>query len=97
MEILDYIPTYPNEPITRQELCTLTGLTDRKIRLEIQKAKEEKPIVNVGQGYYIATDPNDRNLQQYVRQELHRGREVFRSVQACRMLALEDTNQERIF
>ena len=97
LDILDYIPTYPKEPITRESLVAITGLDDRAVRNAIAKAKEEKPIVNVGKGYYIATDPDDPNLKQYIYQEIHRGREVFKGIMACRMLAAEDTRQESLF
>lgn len=94
IDITDYIT---ETPISREELCALTGLTDRQVRHEIQKAKLEMPIINVGTGYYKPTSPNDPNLKQYVFQEMHRAKEIFRGLMACRMLLNEDTNQERLF
>lgn len=98
MDILNFIPKGREKaPISRNELCLLTGWEDRAVRNAIHKAKEAAPIVNVGSGYYVATDPNDPNLKQYVYQEISRGREVFKGIIACRMLMNEDTNQERLF
>ena len=94
MNITDYIS---DTPISRQELCALTGLSDRKVRAEIAKAKLETPICNIGEGYFIPDNPDDPRLRQYIFQEIHRGREVFKGIMACRMLMNEDTRQERIF
>lgn len=94
MNIVDFIPKAPCEPISRLDLSILTGLPDRALRREIANAKLEVPIVNVGGGYYIATDPNDKNLVHYIMQETSRAIEVFNGIKACRKLARIDVNQE---
>lgn len=93
MNITDYIS---ETPISRQELCTLTGMGDRQVRLAIQKAKETTPICNIGDGYFVPSSPNDPRLRQYVFQEMSRGKQIFRGIMACRVLMNEDTNQERL-
>lgn len=81
IEILDYIPIGRNNAISRQRLCCLTGLSDRKLRLYIHLARREMPILNMqdGKGYFIP-DMNDeediRLLKRYVRQEESRLKQI---------------------
>jgi hypothetical protein len=55
ISILDYIPTGQANAITRHKLHQLTGLRDRTIRKEIEKARASgNIIINLqdGKGYY---------------------------------------------
>lgn len=94
--VIDHIPYFPNTPISRERLAQVTGLSDRAIRSEIQSAKMMFPIVNVGGGYYIATEPDDPNLVLYIRQEMHRIREISRGLKTHKALNRIDTQQQKI-
>jgi hypothetical protein len=44
--IIDYIPEGKENAITRERLCAVTGLPDRKLREEIEQARRRgEPIV----------------------------------------------------
>lgn len=45
MDITNYIPYGKNNAVTRQKLCEITGLTDRKVRELIEKARHEGYII----------------------------------------------------
>ena len=50
-----------NKPITRAELCNITGLSDRIVRRIIADLREEGNwIVNRGNGYYRGRSESDR-------------------------------------
>ena len=85
--VMHYMPTYPDAPVKRETLALMTGRDDRSIRREIAQLKRKYPIVNVGGGYYLATDPDDPNLQHYINAEMHRAREIMRGVKAHKRLA----------
>lgn len=58
MKITDYIPVGSKNAVSRRELRMITGLTDRKLRREIQSARRDMPICNTGTGYFIP-DPSN--------------------------------------
>ena len=88
--VIDYLPTKAEQAVSRETLATLTGHSDRKVRLTIAALKAEYPIVNVGNGYYIATDPDDPNLAHYIRQEQHRAREILKGIKSHKRLLKRD-------
>lgn len=95
--ILDYIPEGKDTaPISRERLVMMTGLSDRRVRDEINAAKREKPIVNVGNGYYIPTDPDDPNLKAYILQEMHRIREISKGLRKHKALYKVNKAQGRL-
>ena len=50
-----------NSPITRVELCRMTGLSDRIVRRIIADLREEGNwIINRGNGYYRGRSESDR-------------------------------------
>ena len=58
IDILELIPEgTEQEPVTRESLMFLTGLSDRAVRNEIKAAKRQKPIVNVGNGPHQPESP----------------------------------------
>lgn len=88
-DILDYIPTGHSNAVTREELCSRTGLPDRAVRLAIHKARRKIPILNMQDscGYFIA----DMNLMEerlmlkrYVQQETSRLKSIGWSLKAAR-------------
>ena len=94
-DIIAYLPIgNESRPVTRQELVTMMGVDDRKVREEIRRAKKEYPIINVGNGYYIADDPDDPNLKAYILQETHRIREISKGLRRHKWLYRINKNQE---
>lgn len=88
--VFDYLPTNAEQAVSRETLATLTGHNDREIRRTIAALKVGFPIINVGNGYYIATDPDDPNLAHYVRQEQHRAREILKGIKSHKRLLKRD-------
>jgi hypothetical protein len=95
MNIVDFIPYGNDSPVTRQELCDRTGMSDRAVRKAIEKASFMFPIINLsdGKGYYIAVDYNDPGVKRYFKQELSRIRSKSKSLQGIRDL-LEKPKQK---
>ena len=88
--VIDYLPTKAEQAVSRETLATLTGHSDRMIRRTIAALKAEYPIINVGNGYYIATDPDDPNLTHYINAEQHRAREILRGIKSHKRLLKRD-------
>ena len=86
INIVDYIPIGHENGISRKELCRLTGLTDRKVRECISKARETTCICNMsdGAGYYIPREVSE--IENFIRQESARARSIFRSLRGARTL-----------
>ena len=70
MKIEDYLST--EYFTTRKELERRTGLSDRKVRIEITKLKETVPVISHsnGKGYRLAKDFQDFNTFNEAKQEL---------------------------
>lgn len=67
MSIEEYIPFGRENAVTRQVLCALTGLSDRKVRKLIEDARREGCIIcndQSGAGYF-QTDDLDEISRQY--------------------------------
>lgn len=96
MNVLDYIPIGNKNPISRETLVYITGLDDREVRRIIKRLKDEYPIVNIGQGYYIAEDPDDPDLEAYIRQETHRIMEISRGLRRHKALYRTNKCQEML-
>lgn len=61
--ITNRIPHGQENAITRKELCTQTGLSDRMVRLLIEKARKEYCILNLGDGGgYFQPTKHERHL-----------------------------------
>lgn len=57
--IIDYIPEGKENAVTRERLCAITGLPDRKLREEIEQARRRGAIIinaQDGAGYYQSED-----------------------------------------
>lgn len=95
INILNFIPVgSESTPISREELVRLTGMSDRMVRNEINQAKKDCPIVNVGNGYYVANDPDDPNLKAYIYQEMHRIRAISKGLRRHKALYKINKDQE---
>ena len=60
--VADYIPEGKENAITRERLCAVTGLPDRKLREEIERARRRGEIIinaQDGAGYYRSEDIRD--------------------------------------
>lgn len=68
--------------VTRQYLCAVTGLKDRKVRMQIAQARREYPILNLsdGNGYYRPTFAEYMEAKQFYRQERARAKSIFWSL-----------------
>ena len=97
LDILDYIPYgHKDEPITREALVHLTGLSDRDIRRLISQAKRKYPVINVGNGYYVPDDPDDPNLRAYIFKEMHRIREISKGLRQHKRFYKCNKDQETL-
>ena len=68
MNITDYIGIGKDKAVTRTELCSQLGMTDRTVRKMIEVARAEGAlIINAqdGRGYYISDNEAD------IRRQLH--------------------------
>ena len=66
MNIVDLIPIGKANAVTREQLCSLTGLSDRAVRKLIEIARiEGEIIINAqdGAGYYVSDNPVDIRRQ----------------------------------
>lgn len=50
MDIIDFIPIGHENGINRNDLCKLTGMSDRVVRRMIEKARKSNVIINLGDG-----------------------------------------------
>lgn len=84
--VFNYLSASPESAVSRRTLVRLTGKDDRAVRKEIQLLKKEYPIVNIGDGYYIASDPDDPQLEQYYRQERAKALHILESIKSHKKL-----------
>ena len=98
LNIVDFIPIGHKNAISRKELCRRTGLTDRKVREQISKARETTCICNMsdGAGYYIPEQLAE--ITDYINQESARARSIFKALKGARiaknMMEREVTSSE---
>lgn len=86
IDVVYYIPVDHENAISRRELCRKTGMTDRKLREEISKARETTCICNMsdGAGYYIPRELQE--IDRFINQEKARARSIFKSLKGARTL-----------
>lgn len=84
--ITNRIPHGQENAITRKELCTQTGLSDRMVRLLIEKARKEYCILNLGDGagYFQPTLEEKKLVARWVRQETRRINSINESLMGAR-------------
>lgn len=97
MEIINYIPHGKDNAVSRFQLVLMTGRSDRKIRREISKAREEHVILSLenGNGYYQPTADDYPELRKYLNREESRAKSVFTSLKKARALC-EDYERGRL-
>lgn len=85
MNIIEFIPFGKENAISRRKLRDLSGMPDRVMRKEIEKARSEYAILNAqdGSGYFRPT-PEERPLvERWLRQERSRCRAVEQSTRGA--------------
>ena len=66
MDIVGYIGIGKDNAVTREQLCTMTGLPDRSVRRLIADARDNGVVIlnaQDGAGYYISDDPKELQRQ----------------------------------
>lgn len=97
MEIINFIPYGKANAVSRYELSHSIGLSDRKVRLLISKAREEHVILSLenGKGYYQPTAADYPELRKFINREESRAKSVFASLKKARALR-EDYERGRL-
>jgi len=95
--IIDYIPTGRNNAISRKQLCEATGLPDRVMRREIERARQDYAILNAqdGSGYFQPAKDESYLTERWLKQERSREKHVRDSTRGAEK-ALLGTNRELI-
>ena len=97
MEIINYIPHGKQNAVSRFQLVLMTGQSDRRVRKEISKAREEHVILSLenGSGYYQPTADDYPELRKYLNREESRAKSVYASIKKARALC-EDYERGRL-
>lgn len=97
MNIIDYIPSGKDNAISRKQLCEETGLLDRVMRREIEKARQDYAILNAqdGSGYFRPAKDESYLTERWLKQERSREKSVRDSTRGAEK-ALLGTNRELI-
>lgn len=86
IDILKFIPFGKENAISRTSLCTATGLNDRSMRENINRARKRAVVINLsdGSGYYRPTDDDIAEVIKFKKQEENRAKDVFSNLQPVR-------------
>lgn len=77
MNIIDFIPFGKDNAISRRALCAVTGLPDRMMRREIEKARKDYAILNIDGSGYFRPAPGEADLiRRWLSQEHSREKSV---------------------
>ena len=91
MNIIDYIPYGKENAVSRKQLCTITGLPDRLMRREIERARKDYVILNIdGSGYFQPTDKEKLLVERWLRQERSRSKSIDTSTRGAEMFLAGD-------
>ena len=91
INIVDFIPEGSKNAISRKNLCTITGLSDRVVRNLIEAARRETIIIsnNDGSGYWVypeyPTEKEKQLLNRYVKQQESRAKSIFYALRPARL------------
>lgn len=90
MNIIDFIPEGKKNAVTREQLCMRTGLSDRKVRDEIARARINWAILNLsdGKGYYRPIKEDYVELRRYKKQEENRLRSISKGLKQVNKLLI---------
>ena len=86
IDILKFIPFGRENAISRTSLCMKTGLNDRNMRDNINRARKRAVIINLsdGSGYYRPTNNDVSEVIKFKKQEESRAKDVFSNLQPVR-------------
>lgn len=93
MNIADFIPVGKENAVTREQLCRLTGLSDRVNRKLIEIARTEGVIIvndSDGEGYYISEEEAD--IRRQINTNHHRAMSILRQQKLLRQKLRELSN-----
>jgi hypothetical protein len=78
MNIIEYIPFGHDNAISRKQLCEATGLPDRVMRHEIERARQDYAILNAqdGSGYFRPAEGESYLTERWLKQERSREKSV---------------------
>lgn len=93
---ISMIPVGRDHAITRQQLCTLTGKSDRKVRDDIAWLRRTTVICSSssGKGYYRPAGKTD--IEGFIAEETERAKSIFMSLKMARSV-LEKWQQPDLF
>ena len=87
--------------VTRTELCIMTGLSDRKVRWLISKARREHPILNLqdSEGYFRPTIQEYLDAKQFYKQEHNRAMSILWSLAGLKkwIKEIENGRKKNVF
>jgi hypothetical protein len=98
MNIIDYIPIGRENAISRRMLCNITGLSDRMMRHEIERARKQYAILNSqdGSGYFLPSTEEKPLVERWIRQERHRSKQIGNSTLGAEKWLVGDSERQYI-
>ena len=86
VDILAYIPFGRENAISRTMLSAKMGISDRKMRELISKARKKAIIINLsnGRGYYQPTEKDVTDVVRFKKQEESRARDIYKNMKPVR-------------
>ena len=87
MSIIDIIPLGAENAISRAELVAKSGMSDRRMRLEIQRERDNGELIlndQGGHGYYRATADDLDAIQRQYKQDTARAMAILKRRKAMR-------------
>ena len=90
INIADYIPKGEKNAVSVDYLTTITGLSERKVREEIEYARKETCICNFqnGKGYFIAESIEE--AKRFKKQETNRLMSIWKALRGTRKFIEEN-------
>lgn len=87
--VLQYLEEGEEKALGREDLCGLTGLRDRELRVVISKIRREVPVLSFGNGYFIPKDTEKHLINRWLEQEQSRAKSIFWSMRGARKAVKE--------
>ena len=93
-DISAFSPQGIENEINRNDLCRITGLSDRVVREEISQARRHTVIISLNgmQGYFRPTESEKTYVEKYIQQEKNRAKSIFWSLRGANNYLKENTN-----
>jgi len=91
IDIEDYIPEGYENRVTRGYLHEVSGLTDRKVRQEIARARSDRGvlIISADGGYFIPEKCDRVHVNMYCAQEWTRAKSQYENARQLRRMVRE--------